>query len=240
MVIALKTRAGRPGREECKHRSAKETHEITGLCQPPRLPTSKAHTGGPPPAPGAASVLVHIPSPFLPVADMRDPWGPAVHASSSPRSLSSTSGPCCHGNSSKAGSFLQGQPRGKEGEALRGHCSPLPAQGTPAGAPRLLAAPLCGPSRLRALTPRAGTGPAPPPPTTVLNVLRFSDSQASWMLTPPLPSSSHLCIQQMFTGHLISTGLRARCQGYGGNQGSCPCHLRAQGGQQQPPPNRPA
>lgn len=101
---------------------------MKSLCRPPRVPTSKAHTGGPPPALRAISVLVRIPSPFLPFPDTRDPWGPAFHPGSSPRNLScpaalsSTSSPCCHGNSGKAGSFLQGQWERKGG---RGPAWPL-------------------------------------------------------------------------------------------------------------------
>lgn len=76
------------------------------------------------------------------------------------------------------------------------------------------------PSSLSALTLRTGTAQRPSSSTTLLHVLGLSDSQASRMLMPPpLPSSSHLCIQQRFTGHFISTGLRVRCCGNGGNQG---------------------
>lgn len=52
---------------------------------------------------------------------------------------------------------------------------------------------------------------------------------------PPLPSFSHLCIQLMSMGHLISTRHCAACWGCRGNKGTCPCHPRAQGGWQQPP-----
>ena len=35
-----------------------------------------------------------------------------------------------------------------------------------------------------------------------------------------VPSSAHLCLQQMFTGHLICTRHCARCWGYGQDQGA--------------------
>lgn len=221
LVDNPKERPGQGGQAGSSANTIVPRRLMKSLGRPPRVPTSKAHTGGPPPALGAILVLVRIPSPFLPFPATRDPWGPALHAGSSPRNfscpaaLSSTSGPCCHGNSGKAGSFLQGQ---WEREGGRGPAWPLqhpPSTRSPCR---------CSlPPGFSAVWPLPSPCPHPeswhhPAPATVLNVLGL-DSQASRMLTPPLPSSSRSCIQQMLPGHLISIGLRARRWSYGGNQG---------------------
>lgn len=76
------------------------------------------------------------------------------------------------------------------------------------------------PSSVSALTLRTGT--AQRPASQLLFCMSSGSATAKpagCPCLPSLPSSSHSCIQQRFTGHFISTGLRVRCCGNRGNQG---------------------
>lgn len=167
----------------------------------PRVPTREARTGGPPrPEPLSSSV----PAPSPPCSDRRDP-GVRVH-------LPAALGAWAQRPRRRLRPVLPWQrQRGGKGKGERPAwppqhpAAPAPLQVLPppgAGSPPLPAQPL---------TLRAGHCPVPLPHAAKCPQAPRQPGQP--LLTPPLPSFSHLCIQQMFTGHLMSTGLCARCRG---------------------------